>query len=268
MFSDFSLSDFADSKFKSAGHSFRPKKSFGNTPAKMQTEAADWSWDDGDDDDLDLVEQENEDGTKSIVVARSVKKSKKQDEECIDIEQSEGMEYPVAVWFLISEYVKPEDVGRFAGICKGSLYVTTYAKFWHDLHKKYCKPTSILPKRLQSESLKRRYGLRALVIRSLYYTYPLYVCMNLQALQQFSTPQDLMKRKCTCMWYQRYKDQWVFFFKMKLTDNPLYRSNRKSTPKRDWLTILDDIQANPEEDCKVLKVTFYIIFFSYGDTVG
>lgn len=46
-----------------------------------------------------------------------------------------GIDYPLDIWFIISEYIEPEAVGKFARICKSSYYVTTTAKFWFYLYK-------------------------------------------------------------------------------------------------------------------------------------
>lgn len=87
--------------------------------------------------------------------------------------------YPLDIWFLISEYIRPEDVGRFAGICKLSYAVVCSAKFWFSMYRRYInmyklhhKTISHLPERLQPESMFRLYGLRTSVIRALYFLYP------------------------------------------------------------------------------------------------
>lgn len=62
--------------------------------------------------DFDLVQEENEDGTTTVLV----KKSAVQRQRAIKSECSEGgNEYPLDVWFLISEYIRPENVSTFAG---------------------------------------------------------------------------------------------------------------------------------------------------------
>lgn len=48
-----------------------------------------------------------------------------------------GIDYPLDIWFIISEYIKPEAIGKFACICRSSYYVTTTAKFWFHLYKTY-----------------------------------------------------------------------------------------------------------------------------------
>lgn len=58
----------------------------------------------------------------------------------LECESSQGgVDYPIDVWFLISEYLKPEDVGTFAAICRSSCAVVNSAKFWFSLYKRYVK---------------------------------------------------------------------------------------------------------------------------------
>lgn len=52
------------------------------------------------------------------------------------VEDRSGIDYPIDIWFLISEYIHPEDVGVFAAICKTSLAVVSTAKFWFSLYKR------------------------------------------------------------------------------------------------------------------------------------
>jgi hypothetical protein len=48
-----------------------------------------------------------------------------------------GVEYPLDIWFLISEHIRPEDVSTFARICKSALHVVSTAKFWFHLYRRY-----------------------------------------------------------------------------------------------------------------------------------
>lgn len=49
----------------------------------------------------------------------------------------DGVEYPLDIWYLISEYIRPEDVSTFARICKSALHVVSTAKFWFRLYRRY-----------------------------------------------------------------------------------------------------------------------------------
>lgn len=39
------------------------------------------------------------------------------------------------LWLILSEYIDPEDVGTFAGICKDAYYAVSTPKFWLRMQK-------------------------------------------------------------------------------------------------------------------------------------
>ena len=47
-----------------------------------------------------------------------------------------GHEYPLDLWFLLGSYIEPDDISRFARICKGAHAVVHSAMFWHELYKR------------------------------------------------------------------------------------------------------------------------------------
>ncbi|XP_064118166.1 transmembrane protein 183-like isoform X4 [Macrobrachium nipponense] len=76
------------------------------------------SWDEIDDDS----------GEENFVICYSdgvSAKVKKDQEDEVGI--SQYTEYPIDFWFLISEKIHPEDVGRFALICHATYYVVSTA---------------------------------------------------------------------------------------------------------------------------------------------
>lgn len=70
---------------------------------------------------------------KDLLPKKQLRNQKKISNE--EITEHNGIDYPLDIWFIISEYIKPETVGKFACICKSSYYVTTTAKFWFHLYK-------------------------------------------------------------------------------------------------------------------------------------
>lgn len=44
--------------------------------------------------------------------------------------------YPMDIWQILSRYIKPEDVGRFAGICRSANAVVNSPSFWFSLYKR------------------------------------------------------------------------------------------------------------------------------------
>ncbi|XP_072752088.1 transmembrane protein 183 isoform X2 [Anoplolepis gracilipes] len=177
--------------------------------------------------------------------------------------KDEGIDYPLDIWFIISEYIRPEAVGKFARICKTSHYVTTTAKFWFHLYKSYCKfvPKTFVPEHLQPQCM-RLHGLRACVIRALHYSHFTSLLQrevdDMSYLRQ-DEPHSLVKRKCTLMWHKEGKVRWYFYFKLKeiskTRNNSLKQNVQCDAKKTEFLEMLEDVAVNPEEGCKVLRVT-------------
>ncbi|XP_014468156.1 PREDICTED: transmembrane protein 183 isoform X2 [Dinoponera quadriceps] len=179
-----------------------------------------------------------------------------------DTKEEEGIDWPLDIWFVISEYIPPETVGKFARICKSSHYVTTTAKFWFHLYKTYHKHVSDLPDRLQPECMMRQHGLRACVIRALHYTYftSLLRCEidDVSCLRQ-EEPHSLERRKCTHMWHKNGKIRWYFFFKLKqiskARNSMLMKRKTCDIEETELIEMLENVAVNPEDGCKVLRVT-------------
>jgi hypothetical protein len=68
----------------------------------------------------------------AVIVKRNPRRRKK-----TASEGDGGVEYPLDIWFLISEYILPEDVSTFSRICKSALHVVGTAKFWFHLYRRY-----------------------------------------------------------------------------------------------------------------------------------
>lgn len=51
-------------------------------------------------------------------------------------ESSDGREYPVDVWLVLSSYIRPEDVCKFALICRNAWIATCTAVFWTRLYRR------------------------------------------------------------------------------------------------------------------------------------
>lgn len=49
---------------------------------------------------------------------------------------NEYTEYPIKIWLLLAEYIRPEDVKSFSLICKTTLSVVNTASFWIRLYKR------------------------------------------------------------------------------------------------------------------------------------
>jgi len=161
-----------------------------------------------------------------------------------------GLDYPIDIWFILGEYIKPENVGRFACLCKSAYAVTQASKFWIRFYRRYYTPMENLPIRLTPECMGRQYALKSCVIRSLYYFYPLFM-ERLKNRKQVE-PDTLIKRTCMTMWNQKGRMKFHYFFKLKESNDEdfQYRSHQP-----DLIEMLGDINANSEKRCKVLQVT-------------
>ncbi|XP_075227126.1 transmembrane protein fates-shifted [Lycorma delicatula] len=165
---------------------------------------------------------------------------------------SEGADYPLDIWFLLSEYIRPEDVSTFACICRSTHHVVSTAKFWFNLYKRFYMKGPKLPERLKPECMVRHYGLRACVIRALYFMYPPFVTKAKTIMGFEADPHQLIKRQCALVWHEKLKpNHWIFCFKLR---QEVYSTQRNSK-KPNLMELLDDVFANTEEGCKVLQVT-------------
>lgn len=238
-FPDFTLNDCANAP-KPVG---RVKKSTVN-----ETVVADIPWDQVPDDaydHFDIVEEINADGTKNLVYKKKSSKS-----EPGDIEDRPGVVYPEIVWYQISKYVKPEDIGNFAGINKTTYAITGQKSFWRAIYKRYCEINPKLPDRLKIENSYKNYGLRQRVIRALYHTYDVFIQEVFQQSFHDCKPHELVRRRCVNVWFCKGATYWSIFFKFKKMQ-PMVTSGDVDIIKE-----LGRIDANPEESSQVLEVCF------------
>ncbi|KAF7663804.1 hypothetical protein LDENG_00200670 [Lucifuga dentata] len=201
-------------------------------------------------DDLDP----EEDGGNENKVGRK-KKNKRRKESS---ESSDGEEYPVDIWLVLSSYIRPEDVCRFALICRNAWTVTCTAAFWTRLYKRHYKMDADLPCRLQPDSVDRMCCLRARVIRSLFHLYEPFSMRvsKIPALPE-STPTTLLNSKCLLFWFKkilgtRPEAMWEFNFKFIKQDGNKKNGSAKSLrmPRQ-----YEDVHTNSDSDCYVLQVT-------------
>lgn len=271
---DVTLDDFANSKISTArvrkptsnflAREVKNLKSADKTLYERDLEEFDGDFDVNNDIKIDTIE----------VPCEKKKCSRKKSSTAID--SVTGLDYPLDLWYLLAEYISPEDVQTFACICKSSFYVIQTFKFWISIYKRYYTSKSELPVHLQPTCIERPYRLRACVICALYHIYSPFV-------KRLSRPGDdtnkIIRSSCIAFWYHQQGEKWQFFFKfVKSNRNDrsslnLGRVVRKQQKNNHWslyeknnkyydpLTILDEVNANPEEGCCVLRITcpHYII---------
>lgn len=145
------------------------------------------------------------------------------------VSKTTAADFPIDVWHHIGKFVAPEDVGRFAKICRQTAFVTSTRPFWSNMYIKHVDQTSQyhrVPQELRREKvLAHRKGLRAKVIRALFYTHaPLQRCLqNRYALQAMQIPTDESPFDCL----QKYQ------FSADLYSNTIYEQ-RYAQAKRNF----------------------------------
>lgn len=191
-----------------------------------------------------------------VLTRKGTKAKRNHNEPAID-EDHQYNEYPTDLWWLISDYVAPEDVGRFALICRASYTIAGSVKFWKGIYNRYYSPAIRLPTRLQPDCMARPGGLRACVIRSLYYTYTPFLQRLIKHPQQDF--HGMTKRYVERFWFTRKaNNKWLYFYKLKRKPIPGSRVAESEALQRCTarsLKSLRDVYMNSEEGCSLLIVS-------------
>ncbi|XP_041083643.1 transmembrane protein 183-like isoform X4 [Polyodon spathula] len=209
-------------------------------------------------------ELDAEDCTGELRASRK-KKSKRHKVLLVDADAGDGAEYPVDVWLLLASYIRPEDICKFALICKNAWAVSCTAAFWSRLYKRHYISDAHLPARLQPDSMGKVRGLRARVIRSLYHLYEPF-CSRVSRSPSIpeSTPMTVLNSKCLLFWVNkivgsRAEPLWEFNFKF-LKQPPKLKNgcgNGLQYPRQ-----YQEVHSNPDHDCFLLQVTTLNFIFT------
>lgn len=249
---DISIKDYADAdQLKSNG---RIRKSV-RTPIKIEAAAAAVAADD----EYEALDVDDDDVVVDITAKKSSKSKISNAAAAMAVTENEHIynDFPNDIWFLISEFVAPEDVPRFALICKQTYAITTTLKFWKNLYRRFYKAGVELPIRLQLDCMARWRGTRACTIRSLFFTYPLFVNRTLvQPQQDFHS---LVKRRVVQFWFQQVSpSKFWYFYKLKRKLQPGTRTyDSEQLQRRDGKSMkaLRDVYCNTEEGCSLLMAS-------------
>ncbi|KAM7422275.1 hypothetical protein PAMA_010377 [Pampus argenteus] len=172
-------------------------------------------------------------------------------------ESSDGGEYPVDIWLVLSSYIRPEDVCRFALICRSAWTVTCTAVFWTRLYRRHYKIDVDLPFRLLPDSIDRMCCLKARVVRALFHLYePFSLRASKIPVLPESTPTTLLNSKCLLSWVKKVSGTrpealWEFGFKFIQQG----QSKNGSAKTLHMPTQYKDVHKNPDSGCYVLQVT-------------
>ncbi|XP_069489783.1 transmembrane protein 183A isoform X2 [Ambystoma mexicanum] len=199
-------------------------------------------------DDLDMAENSQE-----IVPSGKKKRSRRHKAP----EDKNGGDYPIDIWLMLASYIRPEDIVKFALICKNAWTVTCTAAFWMRLYRRHYHMDANLPVRLRPECIEKLRSLRACVIRSLYHMYePFTSRLSKNPTIPESTPSNLANSKCMLFWCRRtvgnrQETMWEFNFKFQKQFTRFKNSHHVLRPP----TRYEEVHNNPDEDCCLLQVT-------------
>jgi len=177
-------------------------------------------------------------------------------------------------WHLLSRYIQPSEVGKFALICKSSYFTVASQGFWRKLYLRHYKPLLHydLPERFQPECMSRPKGLRASVIKMLHQTHQPFLERQSQDSSIWPDPHVLTGRTCTLQTSNRIGKRNIYHY-FKLTEMKRTKlltvasqedfneevdeeeddiGDKRKTQK--LLADLSDIYFNSEEGSKVLQV--------------
>ena len=182
-----------------------------------------------------------------------------------------NVSFPSEIWILLSDYIQPENVGRFAQICKITYNIVSSQGFWRRLYKRHYDSLHHcdLPQRFQPDCMSRPRGLRAAVIRMLHLTHPRFLETQTRLSSVWPDPACLTGNICVLQSCKRVgRNSTYHYFKLmdddrgaKIThavidtgledDEDCLGEERRTAA---LLSRLSDIQDNPEAGCSVLQV--------------
>lgn len=195
-------------------------------------------------------DNENEEADSTILLSKKKDKNTKKKRD-----DNTGVDYPVDIWFLISEHIRPEDVGRFAGICQASYTVIQSVQFWKSLYQRFYVKENLIPE-YQPECLFRYFGLRTSVIRALFHMYYPFKVRTRRAVLGITRPDVLIGMKCIGLISKKEgkngKQLFCHYFKFKRNTN--MRCQPVKSKEQSVIELLNDINANPDEDHSILLV--------------
>jgi len=164
---------------------------------------------------------ENEDEESAVFPKNVIVTSKSNEKDNVEnVTPEEYTNYTSDFWYLISKYIKPEQVGTFASLCKETNLVVSRKGFWNRLYARYYDPIAHddLPERLLPECMLRPKGLRANVIKMLHMTYEPFLEKQGRVSLIWPDPHLLTGRVCLVNWSNKLATKSVFYyFKLKST---------------------------------------------------
>ena len=214
--------------------------------------------------DTEESDQEEQDPLSSCTITRTFLDSEKK-------KPDSDINFPSELWILLSDYIQPEAVGRYARICKTTYNIVSSQGFWRRLYRRHYDNLHHcdLPQRFQPDCMSRPRGLRAAVIRMLHLTHPRFLETQTRLSSVWPDPHTLTGNICVLQSCNRVGRKSTYhYFKLKdndisakVTNDDIYNGLdddeeclREEKRTAALLSHLSDIHHNPEEGCSVLQV--------------
>ncbi|KAH9500491.1 hypothetical protein Btru_072067 [Bulinus truncatus] len=258
--SDITLHNFADapipnscsrikkSVISATGVGAIPKTVSAQKLVEKEDEALSWFEKDLEDFVFDDVPEEDEENVLPLKAASGDIKKKKKDK------NTGGIVYPADLWYMIGNYIHPDDIGRFAAICQAARLVTHTPTFWRNLYKRYySKGRDGLPDHVKPHTMEKLHGLRAHVIYAMFFLYQPLVQRVQSKGPMEDEPHALKGYRCLLAWHQPATKGWLFCFKFQKPS--LHPISSRPSSRLDIYHGYNDLFYNPEAGCSVLQVT-------------
>ena len=207
-------------------------------------------------DSEDEAEQEQATEATARSASKELKKNVKKDVASVESVKC-GFTYPLDVWCLLAQYIRPEHVQKFALICRGARDAINMRTFWLRLYRRHISQPKKLPERLRPDRIECRPGLQARIVRAFFHGYEPFRA-RIAPNFGLTDPSVLESHLCISMWYKQgickkqTKKIWVFYFKFSQKSG--CKKRKPSYFSRKWLAQVDDLSHNPEEHNSILQV--------------
>jgi len=219
---------------------------------EIKEEELDWFEKDLDDFVIDDKQEEEEEEDSCVVISKPAKKEKKVERK----EEKSGVNWPIDLWDILSNYIHPEDISRFSRLCKSCYAITQLSSFWRRLYYRFYIPDGSVrvPVHLKPHSMEKLHGLRARAIRSMFILNSTLASRVASKGCMDDEPHVLRGQRCLLAWHQPAATRgWQFCFKFQ---KPYFQClSSRPVRKEDVYNGYNDPFYNPEEGCSVLQVT-------------
>ncbi len=218
--------------------------------------------------ELEDEESDNEvDSFEACSSQKNGKALKKSNEE--DIPEQNFVCYPFDLWDVLSRYIRPESIAKFASLCQSANAAVNRATFWLNLHDKYAESISrqeyrskgreLLPVKLSKNYINYFFtgNLRCAVIKSLFFTYAPFK-ERLSKKQLHLDPHIVTGYICLCNWLTTRKNPKNFQVAFKLAAKLFKNSKPMNRVKDSWddddasMGCDADLGQSQDEFCKLL----------------